>query len=195
MGKWDTPASIRLDKAQGDMSTEEFLKKQDKQLELLNIAREQISNKEFDKAKPILEKIMYEDALIVNGVGWPFLLSKTYLGLEDFDNWWQYTNFLFTEFTEHKAKIREIQATILYKGKKYEDALQAHLVALVFEQENYEGYEIPENTIRKVILKYLKKLKAEDRADYLYDLFKQGITVKPFDEKSFRKAIHTAFAD
>lgn len=144
------------------------LKKQDEQFEEMQKAQVFIKEKEYDEAINILERIMYKEGLVVNGVTWPMLLADAYYKAGRNDDCWKYLNFLSTNFPESGKKIVDLRMKISKKEKRWNDALYNACLILI---DNF--VEPSQAMIDKKIDPILKNIKLEIKVDIL-NLIKFG---------------------
>lgn len=165
--------------------THTILEKQDKQFFEFNKARTLAKEGMIEEAISILEKIMYEEGLILNGVTWPFVLSEIYLKNKMYDKCWKYLNFIYSEFPIHHGKVREIQAKILNAEKKFIDALVMKMIALLIKYTSVE-FKPAQDKVEQELINYIKKAKLIDKKNDLLTLYNKHITLGKFNESLFR---------
>lgn len=161
------------------------LKKQDKQIAEINKATTLEKEGKIDEAIGILERIMYKEGLLINGVKWPFILSEIYIKNKMYDKCWKYLSFIYTEFPTHHGKIREIQAKILKAEKKYLDALVMKMVSLLIKYTSVE-FKLSQDKVEQELNVYIKNAKLLDKKNDLLALYNKHITFKKFNESLFR---------
>ena len=108
------------------------LKIQDLQFAKLKEAKENIKNKDYDKANIIIEEIMYKEGLIVNGVTWPLLLAESYFKLGEFDKCWRYLQLIYNKYNDLRNKINEYRVKIRKKEKGWNDALYFTILSITY---------------------------------------------------------------
>jgi len=166
--------------------TKKRIEKQDKQILQFKKAEEYAKNGKVEKAIDILERIMYEEGLVINGVRWPFILYDIYYKNKMYDKCWQYLNFVLNNFPEHKGKVRERQAKVLKAEKKYKNALILKLSALLIKNKERE-YSPSKDKIEKELNIYIKKAKLLDKKNKILKLYDKYQNTNNFNESKLRK--------
>ncbi len=166
------------------------LKKQDDQIELFHKAMKIADEGNIDKAIAMLEKIMYEDGLVVQGVSWPFILSDIYYKNKMYNQCWKYLNFIYGKFPYINDKIREMQSKILIKENKFIDALVMRMSSMLMKYTIIE-FKPSIETVNKTLIPIIKKAELENKKDEIINLYQKYIKINTFDECQFREEFKT----
>lgn len=164
----------------------DFLKKQDAQFELFNKAKALASDGEVDKSINILEKIMYKDGLLLNGVKWPFVLADLYYKNGMYDKCWKYLNFLSSKNIGQPQKIRDYQAKISKKEQRPLDALYSKMSSLLHKYRVVE-FKPDSEKLKNDLIPFIKKAGMIGREKDFIELYNTYIISSPFNETSFRE--------
>lgn len=149
-------------------------KLQDQQFEDFQKTLQMIKDKDFSHAIPILERIMFEDGLLVRGSKWPFVLSDAYLKDKQYNKCWKYTNFLLNQKIGQEQKIRLIQSKIRLHEKAFKDALFYKMLAMINKYPDNFRYD--SNSLKKDFGSIIKKLDIEDKEDNIITLLNKHIS-------------------
>lgn len=163
----------------------DILKKQDAQFELFNKAKSFAANGEIDKGIDILERIMYKDGLLINGVKWPFILADIYYKNSMYDKCWRYLNFLSSKNIGQPQKIRDYQAKISKKEQRPLDALYSKMSCLLHKYTTVE-FKPEIEKVEKDLSPFLKKAGMIGRENDFITLYGSYVSISPFNEASFR---------
>lgn len=164
---------------------QEERKKQDKQCAAMRSAKELAENGKAKQAISILEKIMYQDGLVVRGVTWPFILADIYYKNNMRDECWKYLVFLSTQFPAVIDKTRAMQAKILKKERKYIDALALKMSSMLYRYTKVSCKPSLEK-VEKELAVFIKAAKLNHKKSDILELYNRHIKCE-FKELVFRK--------
>lgn len=145
------------------------LKKGDEQLDRI-LKETQLSKEtgDIDNLIKVYEEILLKEGLCFNGKGYRINLAELYCKNGQNDKAWGYLNRIASEYPDMMDKIRDAQAKILKKEKKYTDALLFQLGALFYEID--KNYRPSEEKIEKKLCGLIKKCKMESKYNSIKSL-------------------------
>jgi hypothetical protein len=165
---------------------QEKLKKQDQQINEFNKAESLESEGKINEVIKILEKIMYENGLIVNGVKWPFILADIYYKNKMYDKCWKYLNFIHSENIGEFHKIRDYQVKISKEENRPLDALDLKISSLLWKYTSVK-FKPSFEKVEETLLPFIKKANLLEKKTEIINLYKKYINNEIFDEVACRK--------
>lgn len=163
----------------------EQLKEQDSQIEAFNKAKQLAAEGKAAEAISIVEKIMYEEGLLIIGVTWPFILSDLYLKNNMNNECWKYLNYIVPKYPEMQDKIDEVRVKILKKEGKHLDAMATKMRAILFKHSKVE-FKPTEEKIEKDLTPFIKRANMIDKKAELLSLMNKHLEVGSFGGTKFR---------
>ena len=100
------------------LENKKILVKQDEQHSEFLKAQELIDDGKLKEGITILEKIMYEDGLVMVGRSWPTLLGEVYYKQNMIDECEKYIDFIYKEFPKHRDKTEQLKVKLEKKKLK-----------------------------------------------------------------------------
>ena len=120
-----------------DRMTDSLLKRQDKQLKILEQARKKIETGNLEEGIAIIEDITYnQGGIIFPGISWPMYLADVLYKNKMYDRCWKYLNYISLTHLDCLPKIKKLQSKICSKEKKYNDAFYFYIMSVVY---SYQG--------------------------------------------------------
>ena len=120
-----------------DRMTDSLLKRQDKQLKILEQARKKIETANLEEGIAIIEDITYnQGGIIFPGISWPMYLADVLYKNKMYDRCWKYLNYISLTHLDCLPKIKKLQSKICSKEKKYNDAFYFYIMSVVY---SYQG--------------------------------------------------------
>lgn len=168
--------------------TRNAIVKQDQQIEDFSKAETLAKEGSVDEAIKIIERIMHDEGLVVNGVRWPFVLSDIYIQQKMYDKGFKYLSFVYENFPDSRARARVDQARILKAEKRHLDALAMQMTGLLITNTE-RGYKAPYETIEKSLKTFIKNAELVDHSEDLMKLYFNHMNKDRFSEVDFRQEL------
>ncbi len=157
-----------------DFEDPNFFKKRDKQLEKFRLAQDLEKNGKSEEAIKIVEKIMYEESIMVDGK-WPMMLANLYFKNKLYDQCYRHLNMVNDRFILNRVESNDMQAKIHKIEGRHNDALLSKIFSLIYKSSSYDSKEI----IEKNVLPYIKRANLLEKKENIILLIQEFVKTKP----------------
>ena len=160
------------------------IEQQDAQIKAFDDAKALIASGETEAGIKMLERIVYEDGIIIRGEKWPFILPDACIEAKQYDRAWKCLNHLDMEKIGDVSKIRQRQAKIHQAEGRHLDALAAKLAELITKHSRPET-----DSAAKALKPFVKRAEVSDRDADVLSLYRKHCNSDRFNEADLRKEL------